>query len=1323
MRRPPPAFHAGAVGGRPDGSAVAIVFSPLPLNHFHPSVASWFAARFGAPTPVQLETWPRIREGGNVLVAAPTGAGKTLAAFLNALDGLFRQGAALKDETQVLYVSPLRALSNDVQKNLTGPLAEIRALDPALPDLRVVVRTGDTPQKERAAMGRRPPHVLVTTPESLYILLTSEGGRALLKSVRTTIVDEIHAVVGSKRGSHLALSLERLERLTGPLQRIGLSATQKPLEDVGRFLVGVGRECRLLDLGHARELDVAIEVPSSPLETVCSHEVWEEIHGRIAELIRAHRTTLVFVNTRRLAERLGARLGEVLGAEFVASHHGSLSRERRLDAEQRLKRGELKALVATSSLELGIDVGEVDLVVQVGMTPSIAVFLQRVGRSGHALSRVPKGRLFPLTPDELVAAAALLRSVRDGELDRTPQPRAPLDILAQQVVAACVPETWDDDELFACVRRAWPYRDLAREDFDAVLALHAEGRRALLHRDGVAKRVRGTRRARLPAVTGGGAIPDNGEYRVVMDPEGTVVGTLNEDFAIESSRGDVFQLGNASWRVLRVGPGEVRVADAQGAPSTIPFWLGEGPGRSKELAAAVSDLRERAVDAETVERETGTSPAAARQIAEHVGAARQALGTVPTTTRMVAERFFDEAGGMQLVLHAPFGSRVNRALGLAIRKRFCVGFGFELQAAADEEAIVLSLGPQQSFPLESVFDFLKPATARDVLVQALLVAPMFQARWRWNATRSLVLPRFERGRRVPTPLQRMRSDDLLVKAFPQVLACPETLPEGPTEIPWDHPLVRQTVEDCLTEAMDVDGFLEVVEGLASGRIARVAVDVPEPSSFARGVLAAKPYGFLDDAPLEERRTQAVLARRVIPDRVADAVGELDPDAVARVKAQAWPDPRDAEEVHEALLWMGYVTVAEAEPWAPWLASLAAAGRVARSGERWFATECLENGATRDEKEVLRGRMEALGPVVSDDPLLRALEAEGAVLRVRLAGTEAWCDRRLLARIQRATLERLRKEIEPVSASDFLRFLAAWQHAEESRRLEGPRGVVEVVRRLAGFEAPARLWERSLLPLRVRGYKREWLDQVTLSGEVAWGRLWGAGASAVRATPIALFPREDQDLWLSLSPRPVETDLDGTAAQVLAALREHGALFPQEVARRARLLPSYVERALGDLIAHGFVTCDAYSGLRQLLVPPSRRRAPVASMGRWSLLERPDPPTVDEEALAKRLLARTGVVFRRTLLRERIPTPWRDLLRALRRLELRGDVRGGRFVAGFDGEQYALPEAVTLLRAVRRAKDEPRVPLDVSAADPLNQEGILTPDPRVPATASRQVRIA
>ena len=1299
---------------------------------FHPAVASWFSQRFGEPTPPQREGWPAIRAGRHVLIAAPTGFGKTLAAFLAAIDSLVRQGAALADETQILYVSPLRALSNDVQKNLQAPLAEIRAADPSVPEIRVLVRTGDTSPSERAAMTRRPPHILVTTPESLYLLLTSDGGRGMLSTVRTVVVDEIHALVRDKRGSHLALSLERLEALAGPVQRVGLSATQKPLENVGRFLVGDGRECVLVDAGTFRSLDLAIEIPPSPLSTVCSHEQWEEIYARIAELVGEHRTTLVFVNTRKMAERIAGQLSRLLGKDAVTSHHGSLSRERRLDAEARLKAGRLRALVATASLELGIDIGDVDLAIQVGATRSIATLLQRVGRAGHALRKVPKGRLFPLTLDELVEGAALLRCVRNSVLDRTPEPSRPLDILAQQVVASCVPEAWDERALFALLRRAWPYRGLSGGEFDEVVALHTRGRSALLHRDGVNGRLMATRRARMAALLSGGAIPDTADYQVRLEPEGTLVGTVNEDWAIESNGGDVFQLGNASWRILRVEPGTVRVADAKGQPPSIPFWLGEGPGRTRELALEIGSLREETdgagdgAGAVTIRAACGEAlpEGGAVQIAEYVDAGRSVLGGVPTSRRVILERFFDESGGMQLVVHAPFGSRINRAWGLALRKKFCVGFGFELQAAANEEAIVLSLGTHHSFPLDDVFDYLHPNSAREVLIQALLAAPMFETRWRWNAQRSLMLERSRGGRRVPPPLLRMRANDLLAAAFPQVLACPETLPGGPIEVP-DHPIVRQTIEDCLNEAMDVDGFLEVLRGLRDGSIERRAVDTVEPSAFARGILASQPYTFLDDAPLEERRTQAVHARRVLDSRTSDELGSLDPDAIARVREEAWPSPSDAEELHEALLWMGYVTAEEGRPWQEWLDSLAAGRRVVREGERWFAAE-----ASRDPKTVLRGRLEALGPIadgVEDEVLLRELEAEGGVLRTRIAGRMAWCDRRLLARIHRYTLDRLRREIAPVTASQFLRFLACWQHADPAHRLEGPAGVAAVVGQLAGFEIPAAAWEGSVLPARVQGYKREWLDHLTLSGEAAWGRLWGAGASPVRRAPVAVVPREDLETWLSLAPEPPSA-LPEPAASVQAALERCGALFFQEIGRAASLSSFDVEAGMTDLIALGRVTCDSFAGLRWLIVPASRRRAKGLTAGRWSVLPRGNvqalPSSAAAEFVARRLLARTGVVFRKTAARERQPVPWREVARALRALEARGEVRGGRFVSGFDGEQYALPEAVSLLRDLKRREPQGDAPsVSVSAADPLNFRGILTPDDRVAPTLRRQVLVA
>ncbi|HEY3592488.1 MAG TPA: hypothetical protein VGL13_01385, partial [Polyangiaceae bacterium] len=858
-------------------------------------------------------------------------------------------------------------------------------------------------------------------------------------------------------------------------------------------------------------------------------------------------------------------------------------------------------------------------------------------------------RVFPLTVDELVEAVALVRSIREGKLDRTPQPGRPLDILAQQIVAACVPQTWDENELYDRFRQAWPYRDLSREDFDQVIGIHVRGRWSLLHRDGVGRRIRATRRARMTAIMSGGAIPDNADYQVLLEPEGTLVGTLNEDFAIESNGGDIFQLGTASWKIIRVSGGVVRVADAKGAPPTIPFWLGEAPARTQELSLSVANVREEAAAGHSLVS-AGIDEAAARQVEEYVLAGVRALGALPTQKRIVLERFFDESGGMQLIVHAPFGGRINRAFGLALRKRFCRRFGFELQAAANEEAIVLSLGTQHSFPLEEVFDYLHPASARELLVQAILPAPMWKTRWRWNASRALLIDRTRGGKKMPAPIVRMRAEDLLAEAFPEAIACGETLPPGEIEVPMDNPIVRQTVEDCLTEAMDVDGFLQVLNGLRDGTIERWSIDTPEPSRFALGILAAQPYTFLDDAPLEERRTQAVLARRSLDVKTADELGALDPDAIRRVREEAWPAPENAEELHEALLWMGYATVAEAEPWSAWMADLAQQGRVVREGDRYFAHE-----ASRVPKEIMRGRLEALGPIVSDDPVLFELEREGAVLRGRFEGQAGWCSRRLLSRIHRYTLDRLRKEIEPVTAADFLRFLACWQHVDESHRLEGPRGVADVLRQLAGLEVPAFAWEASVLPARVTGYKREWLDELTLSGEFAFARIWGSAACPIRTTPMCILPRGDLDHWMSLAKPPDETALTGHARQAHDVLRQRGAMFAQEVGRAARLLPTELENGLSELIARGFVTCDSFGGLRALLVPASRRRAPATVAGRFSLLYHEPSEGQAAESVARQLLLRTGVVFRKTITREKQPVPWRDLVRVLRTLEARGEV--------------------------------------------------------------------
>jgi ATP-dependent Lhr-like helicase len=977
----------------------------MSLSTFHPIVARWFAEALGAPTRAQEQAWAAIRAGQHTLVAAPTGSGKTLAAFLTALDELFQEGlrAPLPDEVRIVYVSPLKALSADIHKNLAEPRRGIRQIAEAMglepPRITAAVRTGDTPQAERAAMLRKPPHILVTTPESLYLLLTAERSREMLRTVRTVIVDEVHAVIGTRRGAHLALSLERLQQVAhAPLVRLGLSATQKPIEEVARFLVGtdavrpnaVRRNrnavekhaegvdrgeaiCAIVDEGHRREMDLGLEIPRSPLEAVMSHEIWEDYYERLTALIAAHQTTLVFVNTRRMAERLARHLSERLGEEAVTAHHGSLSKEKRLDAETRLKNGELKALVATASLELGIDIGAVDLVCQIGSPHRIATLLQRVGRSGHRLTATPKGRLFPTSRDDLIECAALLRSVRRGELDLIVSQEAPLDVLAQQIVAESACDDYSEDELFALVRKAWPYRSLARRDFDAVVVMLADGfstrrgrRAALLHRDEVNARVRGRRGSRLLAIASGGAIPEVADYRVLLEPEDTFIGTLNEDFAIESNAGDIFQLGNASWRVLQIGPGIVRVADAKGAPPSIPFWLGEAPARSDELSRAVSDLREeidralRRADTHaanendwrgpgleavvapapttpspiettvdtTVESaiewliaETGMSRDAAEQAVEYLAEATRALGAMPTQDTLVLERFFDESGGMQLVLHAPFGSRINKAWGLALRKRFCRQFNFELQAAATEDALLLSLGPQHSFPLADVFRYLHPATARDVLVQAFLDAPVFQTRWRWNTTISLAVPRNRGGRKVPPQLQRMLADDLMAAVFPDAAACLENIP-GDRQIP-DHPLVDQTVRDCLQEAMDFDGLTAVLTRIHQGGLRCVSRDTPEPSPLSHEILNARPYAFLDDAPLEERRTQAIYSRRASEPSGAGDVGALDAAAIDRVRDEAQLDPRDADELHDALLTIGVLTDEDASA-----AAAAAAGAAA-----------------------------------------------------------------------------------------------------------------------------------------------------------------------------------------------------------------------------------------------------------------------------------------------------------------------------------------------------------------------------------------------------------
>ena len=1393
----------------------------MPLAAFHPLVQQWFRETLGEPTAAQRRGWESIRSGRHTLIAAPTGSGKTLAAFLSALDALFRASleGPLPDEVRVVYVSPLKALSADIHKNLAEPRRGIRQLaeQAGLQTSRITaaVRTGDTPPAERAAMLQTPPHILVTTPESLYLLLTSERSRNMLRTARTVVVDEVHAVIGTRRGAHLALSLERLRQVCdGPLQRLGLSATQKPLEAVAKFLTG-GRPpepCTIVDEGHRRAMDLGVELPRSSLDAVMAHEVWEEYYDRLEELIAAHRTTLVFVNTRRMAERLARHLSDRLGEEAVTAHHGSLSKEKRLDAEIRLKTGALRALVATASLELGIDIGHVDLVCQIGSPHRIATLLQRVGRSGHTVTGMPKGRMFPVTRDDLIECAALARAVRRGELDAIVQQEAPLDVLAQQVVAECVCREYGESELFELVRTAAPYAALTRADFDAVIAMTAEGfstrrgrRSALLHRDEVNGRVRGRRGSRLLAITSGGAIPELADYRVVLEPEETFIGTLNEDFAIESMAGDVFQLGNASWRVLQVTSGTVRVEDAHGVPPNIPFWFGEAPARSDELSQAVSDLRsdtdaafsatsgsDAAGVIEWLASETGIERAAAQQAVDYLAEGRRALGAIPSRETLVLERFFDESGGMQLVLHAPFGSRINKAWGLALRKRFCRQFNFELQAAATEDALLLSLGPQHSFPLSDVFRYLHPETTRDVLVQAFLDAPVFKTRWRWNTTIALAVPRSRGGRKVAPQLQRMLADDLMAAVFPDAAACLENIP-GDRQIP-DHPLVKQTIEDCLQEAMDFEGLRAVLARIHRGELTLVARDTPEPSVFAHEILNAKPYAFLDDAPLEERRTQAVMTRRAGEHSSAGDLGALDAAAIDRVREEVRPEPVEPHEMHDVLMSAGFVLEEELQPGArEHLSALlqhrrATPADAPRGARIWVAAERIpelravvpgievqvEPPAaraarpwTRDDAliELLRGRLMFSGPITAAalaaplglggpdlETALLALEGQGVILRGQFSApraersgaegappvtrargsggsggerryspgeTNEWCDRSLLARIHRYTLNRLRAEIEPVTIADYMRFLLAWQHLEPATRLTGLDGLREVLGGLDGFELPAGAWERGVLPARVEGYEPAMLDMLCLSGEIAWMRLSVPPADSrppllVPATPIALFLREHRDAWHTTRPGDPLQALTPAARRVLGFLRERGASFLPDVASACGLDTDALRHAIGALVASGLAASDGFSGLRSLLtkVPSSISRGRSRFTGRWTATPAASEDR-DESTQTQgwALLRRYGVVFRRLTARETSAAPWRDLTRVFRRLEARGEIRGGRFVSGVSGEQFALPEAVERLREIRRTPADGHL-VAVATADPVNLAGILAPGERL-----------
>ena len=1351
-------------------------------------------------------------------MSAPTGSGKTLAAFLSVMNRLFEHSleGTLQEKTQIVYVSPLKALSNDIHRNLQVPLEGIKSLftEKGFPhiDVRAMVRTGDTPSQERTRMSKKPPHILVTTPESLYLLLTSKGGRQMLSNVGTLIVDEIHAIAGNKRGAHLSLSLERLARLSQkPIHRIGISATQKPIERMADFLSGGVNNCEILNIGHRRELELDIELPGSPLSAIMENEVWEEIHEKLESTIFNHRTTLIFVPSRAMAERLSHHLTARLGPEIVTAHHGSMSREKRLNAEMKLKSGELRALVATGSLELGIDVGSIDLVIQIGSPKSIVALLQRVGRSGHTLTGTPRGKLYPLTKDELIEAVALLDSVRRGELDSLPVPEKPLDVLAQQIVAEVACEDYTTDALFDLVRRSYIYRNLSMEEYHRVIQMLVDGftfkrgmRRSYLTFNPLTRVLKGKKGARLIATLSGGTIPDQFDYDVRLEPSGVQIGSVHEDFAIESIPGDIFQLGNTSWRILKVERGKVRVKDAEGQSPTMPFWLGEAPGRSAELSAAVSRIREEVcarINLDNLSDKTsdewkreaiawlcvqvGTNKASADQVVTYLAASKASLGHVPSQNHIVMERFFDEVGDMHLVIHSVFGSRLNRAWGLALRKRFCRKFNFELQAAANEESLILSLGATHSFPLDGVIDYLNTLTVREVLVQALLDAPMFQVRWRWNASTALAVLRRRGGERVPPQIQRSDAEDLLAQIFPDQLACVENMP-GDRQIP-DHPLVNQTIHDCLHQAMDIDELENLFANIQKGEVEVSVRDLREPSPLSESILNARPYAFLDGAPLEERRVQAVRTRRWLEPQDAENIGKLEKGAIEAVKEEAWPIVRDADELYDVLVIHGFLSDAEClqsedGTWLPFLASLKMSGQVASLDleddlKLWIAVERIPQFEVLYEKpiapaktrvpdtirefpsenaeetliDLIRGRISLLGPTtaskISEDMglaekrinmSLHSLELEGVVIRGHFSPDRPsdaemeWCERRLLARIHKYTLEKLRRAIKPISSAEFMHFLLIWHNMTESTRKEGPEALKEVLDKLDGYSCPAVSWESDVLPSRVKDYDYMWLDAYCLSGKTMWGRYLRtqntrAVNTPIRTTPITLTNRNTVLAWPLRKSESYTPILSLPAQKVLEFFKTEGALFYQDILTKSQMLKSEVEGAIAELVAAGVLTCDSFAGLRALLIPENhkvrsrRSRKPVFRMelaGRWSIIKASFEEEVDIEQCVKILLKRYGVVFKRVLMRENGIPPWRDLVRVMRRMEDRGEVRGGRFVDGW-GEQYALPEAVTVIRSLKRKHPQDEL-VSVSACDPVNLVGIITPGKRIPAVPGNRI---
>ncbi len=1324
-----------------------------PLSVFSPETRDWFENAFKAPTPAQTLGWPAIASGKHTLIQAPTGSGKTLAAFLYGIDRLHHEpGQGLR----LLYVSPLKALNYDIERNLRGPLAGLKS------ELRIAVRTGDTPQRERAEMLRHPPDILITTPESLFLLLTSRA-RENLKGVRTLILDEVHAVAGTKRGAHLALSAERLRRLTDePFQRIGLSATQRPLEEIGRFVSGA-REIELVDAGTAKELDLRVVVPVEDMREPGAQDtmsegsqqsIWPSIYPEILRLVEEHRSTIVFVNNRRLAERLALRLNELAEKEIARAHHGSIAREQRVEIEELLKAGEIPCLVATSSLELGIDMGAVGLVIQVESPKSVARGLQRIGRAGHELGAVSKGRIFPKFRADLLESAVVVKRMLEGQIEETIIPRNPLDVLAQQIVAIAADEEISVDDLHELVRAAYPFADLSRAQLENVLDMLA-GRypsdefaelRPRIVWDRTAGVIRGREGVRRLAVTNAGTIPDRGLFGVHLVDGGGRVGELDEEMVYEARAGQTFLLGASTWRIEEITRDRVLVSPAPGVPGVVPFWKGEGVGRPYELGEAIGRTSrelvaqsEKAATKRLVE-EHRLDERAAKNLLTFLNEQAAATGAIPSDRTVVVERFRDEIGDWRLCILTPFGARVHAPWALALAARLRESLGLEVQSIWSDDGIALHL-PDTDAPPPTDDVVISPDEVEELVVQEVGQSALFGARFRENAARALLIPRRRPDQRTPLWQQRLKAQGLLQVARRY----------------GSFPVILETYRECLQDVFDLPSLKRLLTGLRTRELDLVDVETASASPYSASLLFdyIATYMYEDDTPPAERRAQALSLDR---DLLRELLGQeelrdlLDIGALEEVESQLRGSPRNADQLHDQLRLRGDQRGGEYdEGFAQTLLRERRALLVRFAGEqRLIAAEdagryrdalgvmppgglpevFLEGGSDSLEQLVLRfarGRGPFTTREANDrfgrdvEPILQKLERQEKLVRgeLRPGGTEReWCDPDVLRRLRRVSLAALRKEVEPAEQAALGRFLPHWHGIDRRASLR------EALVPLQGLSLPVSLWESEVLPRRVPGFNPGQLDQLCASGEVVWV---GAGLDRV-----AVFFREDAP---ALGRPAAATAPEGDAHDAIRSALGRSAEFWYDLVAATGLDPEVALPALWDLVWAGEVTNDAWTPLRagrRYQTPKPQRGRPrrfsrqrsagiTATQGRWSLTGRLFPGEPDPRALAELLLERQGIVTRDGVRGEGIPGGYGAVYGQLRALETLGVCRRGYFVEGLGGAQFALPGAVERLRELRPREDEEPEPLVLAAADPAQPYGASIPWPK--RAGARAARVA